>query len=113
MHDDANELADKKCRFIWANAEYDKIHEELLQNMRRTGGSEADSLSGGKGISISQERDEKEKGLSDKLETLREEIKDLNSDIDRLDEQFYKKYNDKEMAELSNDVRALVAKCKP
>lgn len=111
MHDDANELAAKKCTLLWANIEYDKLHEEMMQGFRHSSSSGNDSSTEREGKVAIPMQDEKE--LSDKLEKLSGEIKDLNNDIDMLNEQFYKKYNDKELAALTSDVKALVIKCKP
>jgi hypothetical protein len=112
MHDDANDLAAAKCKLLWLNVEYDKTHEALMQTLRHGGGREADSSAEKSGVtSATSGHDEKE--LSDKLETLDDGIKDLNHYVDKLEENYYKKYDDKDLATLNSDVKALVTKCKP
>ncbi len=113
MHDDASELANKKCRLLWINEEYDKLHAELMQTLRQPAGGDFDS-SGSKDDGFRSEGlVDKQKALSDKLENLDEEMNDLNKDINDLNEKFYKKYDDKEMAALTRDVKSQVALCKP
>ena len=101
-------MANKKCNLYFANKEYERVHNEYMMflSQRKVGMNDTSSAS------MNQERYvELERNMAEHQEKIAQEIQELNEDIMSLDNSYYKRYNDKELASISKDVNALVDKC--
>jgi hypothetical protein len=108
VHDAAIELADKKCKLVFANKEYKRIHEEYMTLLSRhsIGGTDTSHT-----VLNADEYLKLEKEMTDRQEKLTDEMKTLNEDILKLDKKYYDKFNEREMVDLNREVKILSAQC--
>ena len=108
VHDAAMEMANKKCSLYFANKEYEQVHNEYMMFMsQRKMGINDTSRAGMNNDRFVQ----LQKNLTERQEKIAEELQDLNDDIILLDKKYYNQYDDKELASIHRDVKALVDKC--